>query len=68
MTDPIGGLIAIARKKVLGGRDSYTAKAANCGCQVEVSALNPPTEAPLSGTIMQSTRERYDRCSDHPVR
>lgn len=68
MSDPIGGLIAIARKKVLNGQASYTAYAKECTCYVEVSAISAPTTAPLSKQVMQSTREHYSRCSDHPVR
>lgn len=65
MIDPVSGLIGVARKKVLAGKDTYTAYAASCSCYVEVSALSPPTTAPISGLVMQSTRERYSRCVEH---
>jgi hypothetical protein len=63
MIDPIGGLIAIARKKVDQGREGYTAYAKSCSCFVEVNLLG---RRKPSGT--NSTREHYSRCSDHPVR
>lgn len=68
MIDPIGGLIAVARKKVLSGRSEYTAVAANCTCEVVVAALSAPQVAPLSKIVTQSTRERYSRCVEHLVR
>ncbi len=68
MYDPIGGLIAIARKKVIEGRESYTARAKSCTCEVEVNAISAPTVSPLTKQTVQSTRERYLRCFDHPVR
>jgi hypothetical protein len=66
--DPIGGLIVIARNKVLKGQATYTAYAKECTCHVEVSALNPPTTSPMTKQVMQSTREHYSRCTLHPVR
>lgn len=68
MDDPISGLILIARKKVLSGRDSYTAYAKTCTCYVEITAISKPTISPLSEQVMQSTREHYSRCVDHKLR
>lgn len=68
MIDPIGGLIAVARKKVLEGRSSYTAYSKECSCEVDVAALSAPQTSPLSKRVTQSTRERYSRCSEHPIR
>lgn len=67
MIDPIGGLIKIARKKVLEGRSSYTAYSKECTCEVEVAALSYPQTSPMSKVVTQSTRERYSRCATHPL-
>lgn len=68
MDDPISGLILIARKKVLNGRDSYVAFSKECTCNVEVAAISAPSTSSVSGFTVQSTRERYSRCTEHKLR
>lgn len=63
MINPIGELIAIARKKVDDGRESFIAESKDCGCYVEVSLLGRRKRP--GGN---STREHYSRCHLHPVR
>ena len=68
MSDPIGDLIATARKRVLNGKESHTASSPDCSCYVEITALSRPRRSSFSGLITQSTREHYSRCHLHPVR